>query len=215
MLIDMSSEEELNTNPIRDQTIHYNVSEKYQKFEPADIKQIYQYQANPAEIACLNIGYNLNIGTIVRTSSLFAVNKIHIIGCRNYDRRGAVGMQNYLPVLFHKASKFEANSTDQIFDIASAEKTLISLSKTHTLVYIEQSSKRIDLKNMNRELSKCKNPPIFVVGSESFGIPLELMNLASLCVEIPQAGVGRSHNVSNALSIVLWEYFRDRIHNFE
>jgi len=47
------------------------------------------------------------------------------------------------------------------------------------------------------------------VGNEGIGIPSAVMkNVPGYRVEIPQRGVMRSHNVSIALSIVLWEFFR-------
>ena len=44
---------------------------------------------NDLEIAIWNVAHDFNMGTIVRNANNFNVRKVHIIGQRKYNRRGA------------------------------------------------------------------------------------------------------------------------------
>lgn len=185
----------------------YNVKDEFQLNTTDVNKHIYEEMSVSAEVACINLKNNLNIGTLVRTASLFAIAKIHIIGKKKYDRRGAVGLQNYIPVIHHSAVTHDEKGdadVDQMIDI------LIKLSQTHFLIFIEQTSRSVGLIDMNKNIVMQTKPPIFIVGSESCGIPQKIVESFSdsIFVEIPQRGIGRSHNVTCALSMILWEYFR-------
>lgn len=193
-------------------TCRYNVKQKFQQNTIEDNKCIYEMMSVPIEVACINLEHNLNVGTLVRTASLFAVSKIHIIGKKKYDRRGAVGLQNYIPVIHHSAITHDENGVvddDKMIDI------LKTISHDHFLVFIEQTKQSINLINMNKIITSQSKSPLFIVGSESCGISQKIIEYFSkssdvIFIEIPQGGIGRSHNVTCALSIVLWEYFRQK-----
>ena len=51
---------------------------------------------------------------------------------------------------------------------------------------------------------------VLVVGSEKEGIPAVVLTECDILVEIPQQGITRSLNVQTAVSIVLFEYIRQR-----
>jgi len=191
-------------DPIKDTSVHYNVRNELQHLSADEIKDIYLKNVSPIEVACLNLGSNLNIGNLVRTASLFAVRRIHVIGRKQYDRRGAVGMQNYLPIEFHRL----VTPGDEL-DLEAVRALFREWSCHHQIILLEQTPTSVSLIRMKAHLSG--KPPLFVVGSESFGIPTSLFEDGYLCVEIPQSGVGRSHNVSSAFAMVLWEYFRTEL----
>ena len=48
------------------------------------------------EIAIENLSHDFNIGTIVRNANAFNVSRVHIIGKRKYNRRGAMVTDKYL-----------------------------------------------------------------------------------------------------------------------
>ena len=50
----------------------------------------------PLEIAIENLAHDFNIGTIVRNANAFKVSRVHIIGKRKYNRRGAMVTDKYL-----------------------------------------------------------------------------------------------------------------------
>ena len=52
----------------------------------------------PLEIAIENLAHDFNIGTIVRNANAFNVARVHIIGKRKYNRRGAMVTDKYLHI---------------------------------------------------------------------------------------------------------------------
>jgi tRNA(Leu) C34 or U34 (ribose-2'-O)-methylase TrmL len=59
--------------------------------------------------------------------------------------------------------------------------------------------------------------PIFIYGNEHFGIPLETIRYIkkhipdSRTLSIQQVGIMRSHNVTTACTLVIWEYVRQKL----
>lgn len=54
---------------------------------------------NDLEVAIENVSHDFNIGTIVRSANNFNVSKVHIIGKKKYNRRGAMCTDKYLKVV--------------------------------------------------------------------------------------------------------------------
>ena len=55
----------------------------------------------PLEIAIENVEHDFNIGSIIRTANSFNVSKVHIIGKKKYNRRGAMCTDKYLKIIHH------------------------------------------------------------------------------------------------------------------
>lgn len=167
-----------------------------------NIKLVYKMAAKKAAVLCLNVQGEPNIGMIVRTASLFGMGQVYIVGRKHYDKRPTVGMYNYIPIHFEKASighNSEELDTNHIITF------LHELQEKYQLIAIEQSENSVPLQKLGQILAREK-PPLFIMGSESNGIPPEILSEIENIVTIPQWGVGRSHNVANAFSMVAWEW---------
>lgn len=187
--------------------ILYNVKNEYQDLSSDEIKNQYSSMANNHAVACLNLTSDTNIGLIIRTSSLFEIGKVFVMGRRRYDKRSSVGTHHMIPIERYPCAIGVHN---EFLDIDKVTQKLVELSQTYCIVFIEQTSSAISIYDFKKHISFTK-PILFVVGTESEGIPIEVLNnpkIMGLCVYIPQGGVGRSHNVSIALGIVLYEFFR-------
>ena len=57
--------------------------------------------SNNSGSKCSSVGHGLNIGSIVRTANAFNVSAVHIVGKRDWNRRGAMVTDKYLTVLHH------------------------------------------------------------------------------------------------------------------
>ena len=141
----------------------------------------------PLEIAIENLEHDFNIGSIVRTANSFNVSKVHIIGKKKYNRRGAMCTDKYLEIIHHA--------------------TVEDFLKTQTdreLVAIENNTPRA-----KALAQKSFTPKITLIfGSENNGISEELLNAAKDVRFIESFGSTRSVNVGVAAGIAMYEYAR-------
>ena len=144
----------------------------------------------PLEIAIENVEHDFNIGSIVRTANSFNVAKVHIIGKKKYNRRGAMCTDKYLEIVHHP--------------------TVVSFVKTQKgreLVAIENNTPRAQALH---DKTFAKNTTL-IFGSENNGISDELLKVASDVRFIESFGSTRSVNVGVAAGIAMYEYTRQII----
>ena len=67
----------------------------------ADIDQ----RRHPLHVAIENFGNDANIGAVVRTANAFAVDTVHIVGRRRWNRRGAMVTDRYQRLLHHDTTE--------------------------------------------------------------------------------------------------------------
>lgn len=139
------------------------------------------------EIAIENVEHDFNIGSIVRTANSFNVSKVHIIGRKKYNRRGAMCTDKYLEIVHH----------------ATLEDFLES-QENRELVAIENNTERaapLHEKQFIRDTT-------LVFGSENNGISQELLKKAHDVRYIESFGSTRSVNVGAAAAIAMYEWTR-------
>ena len=141
------------------------------------------------EIAIENLSHDFNIGTIVRNANAFNVAKVHILGKRKYNRRGAMVTDKYLHM-----NHFE-NVEDFVVDAHARGKIVVAIDNNRP------ESKPL-------QGAKLQPNSILVFGSESDGISQELLDLADCCYYIEQLGSTRSINVGCASAVALYEFTR-------
>jgi len=138
------------------------------------------------EIAIENVEHDFNIGSIVRTANSFNVKKVHIIGRKKYNRRGAMCTDKYLEIVHH----------------ASIEEFLAS-QQGREIVAIENNVAAAPLHE-----KKFKDNTTLVFGSENNGITDELLEKAHDVRYIESFGSTRSVNVGAAAAIAMYEWTR-------
>ena len=144
----------------------------------------------PLEIAIENVEHDFNIGSIVRTANSFNVSKVHIIGKKKYNRRGAMCTDKYILIVHHP-------------DIDSFLKTQAG----RELIAIENNVDRA--KPLHEKSFTAKTTLIF--GSENNGITDDLLKRAHDVRFIESFGSTRSVNVGVAAGIAMYEYVRQNI----
>ena len=75
-----------------------NVIDKYKGLPAEAIVADLDENRLPLEIAIENVGRDFNMGTIVRTANAFNVSKVHVIGSRQWNKRGAMKTDAYLHI---------------------------------------------------------------------------------------------------------------------
>ncbi len=78
-----------------------NLIDEYKGLSNEQIFYTLEKTRNPLEIAIENVEHDFNIGSIVRTANSFNVKKVHVIGKKKYNRRGAMCTDKYLEILHH------------------------------------------------------------------------------------------------------------------
>ena len=78
-----------------------NVLDKYRYWSVEAIVADLNTKRHKLEIAIENWQHDLNIGSVVRTANAFNVNAVHIVGKRDWNKRGAMVTDRYLTVIHH------------------------------------------------------------------------------------------------------------------
>ena len=140
----------------------------------------------PLEIAIENLAHDLNIGSIVRTANAFNLARVHVVGRRRWNRRGAMVTDRYLHVAHVPDAAALAADAD------ARGRTLVGVDLVPGSVPVETSALPPDA--------------LLVFGQESSGLS-EPMRAACLAaggiVHITQYGSTRSMNVAAAAAVVM------------
>lgn len=163
-----------------------NVVDKYKGMAMDYIVADLDAHGSTLEIALDNVERDFNMGTIVRSANAFGVRHVHVIGRRQWNKRGAMMTDKYLHVHYYAdvASFIEA----------SAGKVLIAIDNTDDAL----------------SLGDVALPPnaVLLFGAEGPGIRSELCAQASAVAKIDQYGSTRSLNVGVAAGIAMYEWTR-------
>ena len=167
-----------------------NLIDEYKGLTNEQIFNALETHRIPLEIAIENIEHDFNIGSIVRTANSFNVNKIHIIGKKKYNRRGAMCTDKYLQIIHH--------STIEDFLKTQEDREIVAIENNLT------RSKPLNLKKFVQNTT-------LVFGSEGNGISEGLLSKAHDIRFIESFGSTRSVNVGVAAGIAMYEYVRRTI----
>lgn len=167
------------------------------------------------EVAILNLNSNLNVGSIYRSSCCLGVNKYHILGKKKYLPSSQVGY-NFIPIIYHDVfPKFrDRNDESTLTKFNSDILDEFLSSKNYQIYLIEQNgSNMLDYDFTKKDDSKTD---LIIFGNETHGIPDSLQKYIikkydAKVISVPQIGIGKSLNVSNCGSIVLYEYQRQHL----
>ena len=173
--------------------LKYNVHTPLQSLSADKIKQVAAATALPVGLMLFNLHGDMNVGMSIRTAVILGCSDVWVIGRRRYDRRSVVGAVHYINV----------HRLPTVSPAYFAENKLIPIVIEHGGHALEESS----FKSLLPGHIEAGWRVVFIVGSESFGLPASFMKaLRAPVLTISQYGVIRSLNVSAAVSIVLYEY---------
>ncbi|AIT89982.1 TrmH family RNA methyltransferase [Corynebacterium ulcerans] len=165
-----------------------NVVDAYRYWSrPAIIKDI-DTRRHALHIAIENFENDANIGTVVRTANAFAVDTVHIVGRRRWNRRGAMVTDRYQHLMHHP-------DTQTLVDWALAEDlTIVAIDNTPGCVPLETA-----------ELpEKC----LLLFGQEGPGVTQAAQEGALMTCSIAQFGSTRSINAGVAAGIAMHAWIR-------
>ncbi len=160
-----------------------NVVDAYRYWTREAIIADIDKRRHPLHVAIENFGHDANIGGVVRTANAFAVDTVHIVGRRRWNRRGAMVTDRYQRLRHH-------DSAAELMEFAEdAGLTAVAVDNVPGAARLEQT-----------ELPRnC----LLVFGQEGPGITDDTRAGTALTVSIAQFGSTRSINVAVAAGIVM------------
>lgn len=160
-----------------------NVVDAYRYWSREAIIADIDHRRHPLHIAIENFGNDANIGAVVRTANAFAVDTVHIVGKRRWNRRGAMVTDRYQRLRHH-------DTTAELLSFAAdAGLTVVAVDNVPGAVRLEQT-----------ELPRhC----LLIFGQEGPGITPEAQAGAAVTVSIAQFGSTRSINAGVAAGITM------------
>nr|WP_173814001.1 RNA methyltransferase [Mycobacterium rhizamassiliense] len=143
---------------------------------------------HPLHVAIENFDYDANIGSVVRTANAFAVDTVHIVGRRRWNRRGAMVTDRYQRLCHHDTiAELLGFATDSGL-------TVVAVDNVPGAARLEQAA-------LPREC-------LLVFGQEGPGITGDIRAGAALTVSIAQFGSTRSINAGVAAGIAMHAWVR-------
>lgn len=163
-----------------------NLIDEYKGLPNLVVKQKLAAKAFPYHIAIENYQHDFNIGTIVRNANAFNAGGVHIVGKRQWNKRGAMATNLYLSVDHHP-------------DINNFKNWANSMALQ--IIGIDNIKGSVDL-NSTVLPEKC----VLVFGQEGPGLSPEMQLICEKIVAIEQFGSTRSINVGVASGIILYNW---------
>lgn len=166
-----------------------NLQDEYKGLPNEAVFEALAQKRSGLEVAIENVEHDFNVGTIVRSANNFNAAKVHIIGRRKYNRRGAMCTDKYLEIIYWP--DVESFYTDQ-------------RARNREVVAIENHDERV------QPLAKKKfvQATTLLFGSEGGGLTEEALKQADDVREIESFGSTRSVNVGVAAGIAMYEWAR-------
>jgi tRNA G18 (ribose-2'-O)-methylase SpoU len=163
-----------------------NVLDHYRYWKVESIVTDLDTRRHSLQIAIENWQHDLNIGSIVRTANAFNVRYVHIVGKRDWNKRGAMVTDKYLHVLHHPTiSDFKSWCDEN-------EVPIIGIDNLPISTQLEGAS--------------LPKTCVLFFGQEGTGMSDEGVNICVQVLAIKQYGSTRSMNASAAGAIAMYAW---------
>ena len=163
-----------------------NVLDKYRYWSIEAIVADLNTKRHKLEIAIENWQHDLNIGSVVRTANAFNVSAVHIVGKRDWNKRGAMVTDRYLTVVHHPSvADFSEHCNEQGIPIIGIDNV--------------PGSKQL-------ESAQLPESCVLLFGQEGAGMSDEAIAICKDLYEINQYGSTRSMNASAAGAIAMYHW---------
>ena len=169
-----------------------NLVDEFKGLSNEEVVQQLDARRSELEVAIFNVSHDFNAGTIVRNANNFNVAAVHIVGRRKYNRRGAMCTDKYLTV------KYWGDIAEFLGDQHKRGREVVAI-ENNVPKEVRGKFGRIEDKKFTQKTT-------LVFGSESDGLPLEMLEGCDDIREISSYGSTRSVNVGVASGIAMYEW---------
>lgn len=149
----------------------------------------------PLIIVLDNVRSLNNIGSIFRTADAFLVEAIYLCGITAIPPHKDI----------QKTALGATESVDWKYFKTTSEAIKELKKNNYTICAIEQAEESIFLNEFEPSLD---GHYALIFGNEVNGVEDEIMNLADVCIEIPQKGTKHSLNIAVSVGVAVWDFFR-------
>ena len=163
-----------------------NVEDRYRYWTMEAIRADVASRALPFEVAVENLGHDFNIGSIVRTANALGARRVHIVGRRRWNRRGAMVTDRYIDVGHMEGAGALAGHCRR---------------EGLALVGFDNVPGSVPLEGLALPAPAC-----LLFGEESGGLSEGALAACRAVVAITQRGSTRSMNVGHAAAIAMWAW---------
>ena len=169
-----------------------NLKDEYKGKSNEQVFDALNKKRSGLEVAIENISHDFNAGTIVRNANSFNVAKVHIVGRRKYNRRGAMCTDKYLEICYWpEVAEFVEDQRARGREIVAIENNVLGVKPLGQKDFKEQTT--------------------LVFGSESDGLSEEMLKAADEVREIESFGSTRSVNVGVASGIAMYAWAKQHL----
>lgn len=168
-----------------------NVVDKYRQKSVEDIVADLDTSRNSLEIAVENLERDFNMGTIVRNANAFNVARVHVIGRRQWNKRGAMKTDAYMHIEYHESVRAFIDAMHERSKVVFALDIVPGAIPLHTVEFPENT--------------------VMVFGAEGPGLSSELQQAAHKVVMIEQFGSTRSVNVGVASGVAMYTWMQQHV----
>lgn len=165
-----------------------NVLDRYRYWRMDAIVAELDSHRHPYHVAIENWQHDLNIGSIVRTANAFLAARVHIVGNKRWNRRGAMVTDRYQHISQHST----------VAELIEWAKTGSSTGSKLPIIAIDNVPGCSQLEHYQLP-KEC----ILLFGQEGPGLSQEALDAADAVLEITQFGSTRSINASAAAAITM------------
>jgi tRNA(Leu) C34 or U34 (ribose-2'-O)-methylase TrmL len=168
-----------------------NVVDRYRYWRTEAIVADLDSRRHPFHVAVENWAHDLNIGSVVRTANAFLAARVHIVGKRRWNRRGAMVTDRYQHVAHHPTvAAFAAWTLD-------AGLPVVGVDNLPGAVPLESAALP----------SAC----VLVFGQEGPGLSDDMRAACGAVLSIAQFGSTRSINAGAAAAIAMHAWVRQHV----
>lgn len=169
-----------------------NVVDSYRYWSRQAIVADLDQRRHPFHVAIENWEHDFNIGTVVRNANAFLAARVHIVGRRRWNRRGAMVTDRYQHVDHHR-------DFDDFASWAEAERLpIIGIDNIEGSVPIETTP--------------LPKSCVMLFGQEGPGLTPEAQAVVTVTCAITQYGSTRSMNAGVASGIAMFAWAMQHLH---
>lgn len=162
------------------------------------VDEFREAKKTPIVVVLDNVRSMHNVGSVFRTADAFLIESIYLCGYTPQPPHRDI----------HKTALGATETVQWQYTATTVDAVTLLREQQYNIWAVEQAEASLLLSDLSAEKLFAPNGQqkiAVVFGNEVNGVADEVLKLCNGCIEIPQAGMKHSLNISVAAGIVLWE----------